>query len=148
METKVPRGYKIITDNVATSSRKDGPMTPNSILIPCIEESLDKKFIVKICKSDHPNIKELERLNRDYDVTNLLLHSKTLREDIKKHILACVNRVRFGNSIAIIKEDFSVMDLGRYVLSKPNRQLCLGEFFTIAIQLCEIFASVSIMFLI
>src|SRR5687767_9649631 len=58
------------------------PSSPNTLLIPCTDEKQLKKVVVKVNRNDHPTADDLERQNLDYDITKLLLESRTLRDEI------------------------------------------------------------------
>ncbi|QDZ38737.1 AAA family ATPase [Euhalothece natronophila Z-M001] len=100
----------------------------HTIIFRGIRETDQQPVIIKRLKADNPDLKQIQRLQHEYEVTKNLddegvVKSYSLEPD--------------GNSLALILEDFGGQSLSEYLL---GYELPLAEFFHLAIQLADILA--------
>lgn len=100
----------------------------NTIIFRGFREADQQPVIIKRLKADNPELKEIQRLQHEYEVTKDLNYEGV----VKSYSLEAD-----GNSFALILEDFGGQSLSNYLAS---HELSLDEFFPLAIQLADILA--------
>ncbi|BAY12352.1 trifunctional serine/threonine-protein kinase/ATP-binding protein/sensor histidine kinase [Calothrix sp. NIES-2098] len=107
-------GYKI-SDTLHMSAR--------SIVYRANQIHSQKPVAIKVLNTTYPQLKDLILLKNQYSISSYLDHP---------NIIKCYELETYGNSYALILEDFGGIALSQYVNSQP---LEINEFLTIAIAI-------------
>jgi serine/threonine protein kinase len=121
MDKKIPKGYKLIELN-ALLFRSE-----NSIVLRCIRENDNIPVVCKTTNEEFPSELQKNQMNRDFEISQLLTSNSGVLNSYER----CIH----NKTVVLVMEDFSAIDLKKYLRTLPDNKMDVVQFLQFALHI-------------